>query len=355
MNKSYFNIKKNFKESLDFQKKVLDGVENLMNAEVEEPGISEKTLVYRDDKLSLYHYEPLAKNTVKTPILIVYALVNRETMMDLEENNSFIKNMLEAGLDIYIIDWGYPTIDDKYVSMDDYIELYINDSVDIIMEETGSKKINLLGVCQGGTFSTIYASLHPEKVKNLITMVTPIDFSHNDALLFAWGKHLDIDKMVDAYYGLVPGNMLNNVFVNLKPMALNVNKYLDFVEDLDDPNAINDFLRMEKWIFDSPDQAGEALRQFVNDLYKDNKLIKGELVIGGRQVDLKNIKMPVLNIYAKYDHIVSPKASKEFDKYVGTKDIQTHEIPTGHIGMYVSSKSKKLVAPLIIEWLGERK
>ena len=146
MNKSYFNIKKNFKESLDFQKKVLDGVENLMNAEVEEPGISEKTLVYRDDKLSLYHYEPLAKNTVKTPILIVYALVNRETMMDLEENNSFIKNMLEAGLDIYIIDWGYPTIDDKYVSMDDYIELYINDSVDIIMEETGSKKINLLGV-----------------------------------------------------------------------------------------------------------------------------------------------------------------------------------------------------------------
>lgn len=355
MNRIDFDIKKNFKETIDFQKKILEGFENIVNVDVAEPGVSKKELVYEEDKLRLYHYEPLAKKTLKTPVLIVYALVNRETMMDLEENNSFIRNLLKSGIDIYIIDWGYPTIDDKYIGLDDYINGYINNVVDFILKESKVKDLNLLGVCQGGTFSAIYASLYPDKIKNLITMVTPIDFSPNDSLLFAWGKYMNIDKMVEGYYGLVPGDILNNTFVTLKPMALNINKYLDFVEDFNDPDAINNFLRMEKWIFDSPGQAGEALRQFVNDLYRDNKLVKGEMIIGDRKVDLKNINMPVLNVYAKYDHLVSQKSSKNLSKYVGTKDIETHEIPTGHIGMYVSSKSEKLVAPLIVDWLKERK
>lgn len=354
MSTNNFDIKKNFQEAIDMQKKVLNGFENIMNMDVEEPGISKKKLVYGEDKFKLYQYEAITKNTLKTPVLIIYALVNRETMMDLQENNSFIKNMLNEGLDVYIIDWGYPTIDDKYIGLDDYINGYINDSVDFIRKSSKLDKINLLGVCQGGTFSAMYASIYPEKIKNLITMVTPIDFSPNDVLLFAWGKHLDVDKISDAYYGLVPGDFMNNAFVTLKPMALNVNKYLDFVEDLDDPEAMSNFFRMEKWIFDSPAQVGETLKQFVNDLYRNNKLIKGEMYIGDKKADLKNLKMPILNIYGKNDHIVSPESSKNFDKYVGTKDIETHEIPTGHIGMYVSSKSKKIVAPLVVSWLRER-
>ena len=186
-------------------------------------------------------------------------------------------------------------------------------------------------------------------------MVAPIDFAPNDALLFAWGKYLDIDKIVDAHHGLVPGDFMNNAFVTLKPLALNVNKYLNLVDDMDNPEALKNFLRMEKWIFDSPSQTGQALRQFVKDLYRDNKLVKGELQIGEKRVNLQNITMPVLNIYAKNDHIVSPESSKNFEKYVGTKDFETHEIPTGHIGMYVSSKSKAMVAPLITQWLKARK
>lgn len=355
MNTFDFDAKKNFEDAISFQKKVISGFDNLLHLEEAEPGVSTKELVYQEDKMKLYRYKPATRSLLKTPLLIVYALVNRETMMDLEENNSFIKNLLKEGIDVYIIDWGYPTIDDKYITLEDYIEGYINNAVDVVRDRAKVDKINLLGVCQGGTFSTIYSALHPDKVKNLVTMVAPIDFAPNDALLFAWGKHLNIDKIVDAHYGLVPGDFMNNSFVTLKPMALNVNKYLGFVDNLDDPEAIKNFLRMEKWIFDSPSQTGEALRQFVKDLYQENKLVKGKMMIGEKKVNLKDITMPVLNIFGKNDHIVSPSASRNFEKYVGTKDFENHEIPTGHIGMYVSSKSKNVVAPLIVEWLKARK
>lgn len=355
MNPFKFDVKENLKETLEMQKKMISGFETMINVESVDPGVSEKELVYKEDKMRIFRYKPMVRRPLKTPVLVVYALVNRETMMDLEENNSFIKNMLKEGLDVYMIDWGYPTMDDRYLTLEDYIEGYINNAVDVVRENTSSEKINLLGVCQGGTFSAIYSALHPEKVKNLVTMVAPIDFEPNDALLFAWGKHLPIDKIVDSYYGLVPGNFMNNAFVTLKPLTLNISKYMNLIDDLDNQKALENFLRMEKWIFDSPDQTGEALRQFVKDLYQDNKLVKGQMYIGDKKVDLKNITMPVLNIYGKNDHIVSPSASKNFEKYVGTKDVETHEIPTGHIGMYVSSKSKDVVAPLIVEWLKARK
>lgn len=334
---------------------MIDGFEAMINADPSEPGVSEKETIYEEDKMKVYRFKPAVRSPFKIPLLIVYALVNRETMMDLQEDNSFIKNLLKEGIDVYIIDWGYPTLDDKYLTLEDYIEGYIDTVVDLVRERAKVPQINLLGVCQGGTFSAIYSALHPEKIKNLVTMVAPIDFAPNDALLFAWSKYLNIDKLVDAHYGLVPGDFMNNAFVTLKPISLNITKYLQLVDDFDKPDAINNFIRMEKWIFDSPDQAGEALRQFVNDLYVENKLVKGKMMIGDKTVNLKNITMPVLNIYGSKDHIVSPQSSKNFEKYVGTKDIETHEIPTGHIGMYVSSRSKRVVAPLISQWLKDRK
>lgn len=355
MNPFNIDFKRNFEEALESQKKMISGFETMINVESIDPGVSEKELIYQEDKMRLFRFKPLVRRPLKTPVLIVYALVNRETMMDLEENNSFIRRMLDEGLDVYIIDWGYPTIDDKYLTMDDYIQGYINNAVDIVRERKKVDKLHLLGVCQGGTFSAIYSALNPDKVKNLVTMVAPIDFEPNDALLFSWGKHLPIDKIIDGHQGLVPGNFMNNAFVTLKPLTLNISKYVNLVDNLDDIQAMENFIRMEKWIFDSPDQAGEALRQFVKDLYQDNKLVKGELEIGEDKVDLKKIDMPVLNIYGKYDHIVSPSSSENFQKYTSSKDFENHEIPTGHIGMYVSSRSKDVVAPLIVEWLKARR
>ena len=97
-------------------------------------------------------------------------------------------------------------------------------------------------------------------------------------------------------------------------------KYVAMADILDDRAAMEDFLRMEKWIFDSPDQAGEAFRQFAKQFYQGNGFIEGGIDIGGRPVDLADIQVPVLNIFAQQDHLVPPASSQALGGVVGSSD-----------------------------------
>jgi hypothetical protein len=154
--------------------------------------------------------------------------------------------------------------------------------------------INLLGVCQGGALSLCFAALYPEKIRNLVTMVTPVDFHTPDNVLTHLIRHVDVDLLVDTF-GNLPGQMLNFAFLSLSPFRLAGQKYVDVVDILDDAHALKNFLRMEKWIYDSPDQAGEAFRQFAKDFFQQNKLVKGEVIIGGCNGSIYiEVTMPVL-------------------------------------------------------------
>jgi polyhydroxyalkanoate synthase len=252
------------------------------------------------------------------------------------------------------LDTGYPTRNERYLTMDDYINGYLNNAIDYIRKSCNLDKINILGVCQGGTFATIYTAIHTEKIKNLITLVTPIDFSKkDDGLLFRWAKDLDVDAIVEGFGGLIPGTFLDSGFQMLKPM-LKVRKQRNLLNMLDDEAKLENFMRMEKWINDLPDQAGETYRQFVKDLYQQNKLVQEKLVIGNYQVKLKNITQPLLNIYASEDHLVPPSATKPLNDYVGSKDKQLYEFPGGHIGVFTGARSQKELGPTIAKWLAER-
>jgi polyhydroxyalkanoate synthase len=341
-------------EMADYSRKLGQGIENLMNAGEIDTGVTPKHPVYQEDKLTLYRYEtPEGVEPQEVPLLIVYALVNRPYMTDIQENRSTIRGLLETGQDVYLVDWGYPDGADLSLTMDDYINGYLDRCVDHICEAHGVDEINVLGICQGGTFSLCYSSLHPEKVRNLVTMVTPVDFQTADNVLSAWVKHVDVDLLVDTL-GNIPGEMLNWTFLSLKPFSLTGQKYVNMVDVLDDPDKVKNFLRMEKWIFDSPDQAGETFRQFIKDFYQHNKLLKGEVQIGSEVVDLGNITCPVLNIYALQDHLVPPDASKALNGKTGSDDYTELAFPGGHIGIYVSGKAQKEVTPAIGNWLNER-
>jgi len=333
--------------------KLTKGYEILKEVGEVEIAQTPKTLIYSEDKIRLFRYNRETPAKAKTPVLIVYALVNTYKMMDLQPDRSYIKNLLDQGLDVYLIDWGHPTKQDRYLTLDDYVNGYINTCVDIIRKKHNLEKINIMGICQGGTFSTLYTAINPNKVKNLITLVTPIDFSTNDGLLFRWSKDMDFDKLVDGNDGLIPGEFLNTGYDLLKPM-MKINKQIGLNNMLDDKAKLENYLRMEKWIQESPAQAGECFRQFMKDLYQGNKLVKGELIVGDKQVNLKNITMPLLNIYASEDHLVPPTATIPLNDCVGSKDKELYKFSGGHIGVFVGGKSQKELAPAVVKWILER-
>jgi polyhydroxyalkanoate synthase subunit PhaC len=347
-------------EITEMNRQMVEGVKILSRLKHDDVqvGTAPKEAVYREDKLVLYRYKPVVDNLFPIPILISYALVNRPAVADLQENRSLVRNLLKQGMDVYLIDWGYPTRADRWLTLDDYINGYIHNCVEFICEKHGLDQINLLGICQGGAMSLCYAALHPEKLKNLITMVTPVDFHAREedkeqGLLNTWGTNMDPDLMIEAL-GNVPGDFMNFGFLMLQPFQLNFQKYTDMLDLMDSEEKLVSFLRMEEWIFDSPDQAGEAYRQFLKDFFQQNKLIKGEVELDGKRVDLSNITMPVLNIYADKDHLVPPPSSTALEKYVGSKDYTAKGFPVGHIGMYVSGKAQRDLAPTIADWVRER-
>lgn len=318
-----------------------------------EIAITPYDVIYEEDRVKLKHYKPTVDIQLKRPLLVVYALINRETMLDLQPGRSVVQNFLQAGIDVYMIDWGYPARKDRYLTIDDHVNGYMDNIVDFILDKHNLDKIHLMGICMGGTFCVIYSALHPEKVKNLVTTVTPTNFDTNQGLLHIWMKDMDVDRIVDTY-GNIPGDIMNMGFLLLNPARLMIDKYVGFIENMANKKFVENFIRMEKWIFDSPDVPGETFRQFVRDCYQKNLLIQSKMEVGGKRVDLKKITMPLLNYYGKYDHLVPPEACELLIGKVGSKDVEDICLDTGHIGIYVSSKCQKEFAPRIVRWLKER-
>jgi polyhydroxyalkanoate synthase len=310
-------------------------------------------IVYEEDRVKLKHYVPADGAQLKHPLLVVYAQINRETMLDLQPGRSVVQNLLDGGVEVYMIDWGYPTRKDKFLTIDDHVNGYINNIVDFILDRHQLPQLHLMGICMGGTFCVIYSALHSQKVKNLVTTVTPTNFDTNQGLLHIWMKAIDVDRMVDSF-GNIPADLMNFAFLLLNPARLMIDKYVGFLENMDNRDFVENFIRMEKWIFDSPDITGETFRQFVKDCYQKNLLIKSQMEVGGQRVELKNITMPLLNFYGKFDHLVPPAACELLSQRVGSKDTEDICLDTGHIGIYVSSKCQRAFSPKIIEWLKAR-
>ncbi|MBL7811467.1 MAG: class III poly(R)-hydroxyalkanoic acid synthase subunit PhaC [Bacteroidetes bacterium] len=338
-------------EFLHAGQKLVEGYKTLQDIEDVDVATSPKELVWQCDKVKLYHYHN-DKATCKVPVLVSFALLNRHDVLDLQQDRSLVKKLMEEGLDLYIMDWGYPTKQDRYITMEDYIDGYLNDAVDFIRKTEKVDQIHAMGICQGGTFFTIYAALYPEKLKSLTTYVAPFDFSTNKCMLYKWTKDLDVDAMVDTL-GVIPADMLNAGFGMLKP-SMDISKYFGVMDSLQDREKLLNFLRMEKWKNDCPDIAGEMFRKYIKDLFRDNLLIQGKFELGGRKVNLKNLTMPFLNVYATEDNIIPNESTTAIMDKVGSKDKEEYAFPGGHIGVFVGGKSQKELAPKVASWVKEK-
>ncbi|MFA3919433.1 class III poly(R)-hydroxyalkanoic acid synthase subunit PhaC [Ruegeria hyattellae] len=327
-------------------------------------GATPKKLLWQQDKVTLHHYEPLDGVEVVTgPVLIVYGLIGRYTMADLQEDRSLVRNLLARGVDLFVVDWGHPTRADQNLLLDDYVDYYMDDCITHLCDVAGVKQVSLLGICEGGVFSTLYAARHPERVKNLMLTITPIDFHGDKAdsdeshgFINLWTRNLedeDIDKMIRAF-GNLPGELMASVFQMMTPVRTLTKYNLDLMDAAKDEKRLLNFLRMEKWLADRPHHPGAAARQWLIELYKENRLVCGTFEISGQRINLADLKMPVLNVYAARDHIIPPPCTRALAEHVGTDDYTEIELPGGHVGVYVSGKSQGIVGEGIFDWLMQR-
>jgi polyhydroxyalkanoate synthase len=327
-------------------------------------GTTEKDEVWRSDKVILYQYRPLTKRTVKQPVLIAFSLVGSYRIVDLQEDRSLVRNLLKCGIDVYVIDWGHPSRTDRWLTMDDYINDYLASAMVAIAEREGGEKVNLLGICEGGTFSLCYAALHPEVLQNLILIVTPIDFHAESAetrlghgYINLWSRNLspeDVDRLLAAHGGNLPGELMGSIFASMTPMRTLLKYNLDLMEIAGDKQKLLNFLRMEKWLADRPHHPGEVARQWIKDLYQDNKLVRDELCLGENLVNLRNVTMPVLNVFALDDHIIPPAMTRNAGQHFGSQDYTEIPLPAGHMGVFVSGKSQGVLGAKIMDWLVKR-
>jgi len=319
-------------------------------------GATPSEVVYEEDRLKLLHYT--GKTTPpkhRTPLIFVFALVNRPYILDLKPGRSVVGHFVDQGFDTYMIDWGVPGQADRFLTLDDYINGYIHNVVEYVRESTGAPEVSLLGYCMGGTMSAMFTALHQEKVRNLILLAAGIDFSTREGLLNLWSdsKYFDVDAFVDAH-GNCPAEFLQASFLLLKPVQNLLEKPITFYENVDNDQYVDDFLTMEGWLNDNIPVPGEVFRQFVKFLYQKNLLVQNKMPVGKHLVNLRNIACPVLNIMATADDLVPCAQSQPFNDLIGSTDRKTVMVPAGHIGLAVGGKAQREVWPEACQWLGKR-
>lgn len=308
-------------------------------------------VIDQEGPFKLLHYEPLTEQRYRTPILIVYAWINRPFVLDMEKDISVVRKYLNAGFDVYMTDWGYPERADRYLTLDDYF-YFLGSNIDTIKRRANVPNLTLHGYCLGGTLSAAYTAISQEGVRNLILQATPIDFDTSNTINL-WSKSLDVDKLVDAF-GMAPGQFLNIGFIMVNPINLIIGKYKGLLDMLDSKEDTASFLRMDRFIFDSPHIPAETYRQYIREWYKENRLIKGTFEALGQKVDLRAIEVPVLVLAATYDHIAPPESQKSILDIVSSRDKDVYEIRKGHIGITTSRSSHKEFWPKVVEWIKER-
>lgn len=341
------------KTMLDSQKELAKAMAVLSELPPLEDSALKTETVLTIDKMRLLYFKKSGRRK-QPPLVICYALVNRPTILDLSSTRSLVRELQAKGRDIYLIDWGYPDLCDRHLGLDDYIGDYLDSVIQSVIDRSSFDQLDLMGICQGGVFSLAYASLHPERIRKLVTVVTPVDTDVEGFTLSEMVRETDIEQLVDAY-GNLPGAFLNQIYAALKPLQLGVLKEMELGRSIKDPASAELFLRMEQWINDSPDLAGRAAVEFAETFFKGNGLIQGSFAVESKTVNLTAIRSPILNIFGSNDHLVPPASSQALKSAIDPKTpYEELALPAGHIGAFISDRCRSKVIEAIDNHLNAR-
>lgn len=331
-----------------------NGMDLIYQPKEPQVGQTPKELVHKKNKSALYRYGHASDRHDTIPILMVPNLgISRPYVFDLYPGSSFIEYMVQQGFDFYLLDWGVFGDEDNGITFDHAVTQILPVMVRKVLRASKARELTLLGYCMGAPLSVCHAALYPEPVRNLVNMAGPIDFSHG-GLFSAWldKRFFDIDKLVDTLGGM-PAEMVRLGFKFLKP-TMDLTTFTNLWWNLWDQRYVEGFVALNKWANEYTPFPGEFFRQWVKEFYQENKLVKNELILGGRPVDLARIRCPLLVVGAKQDYIVPPESARALMDTVESSDKEYLELPGGHISLIAGRGAKRNVWPKVSGWIAQR-
>lgn len=283
------------------------------------------------------------------PVLIVYSHVNRADVIDIDPDHSMVRRLAETGNRVFLMDWAHTTDADREKDLSVYVLDAIGDALDFVSDATGFERINLVGICQGGTFALSHACLRPGRVRRLGLVVTPVDFHAGDSLIRLWSRHIRFTRLAARPVN-VPGELITLMFRSARPFD-DLRRHVRRIDGHEEDSDFEFSLRMDRWVHDCPDQPGRAFAQFMGGLYGENRLVRGTFEVRGEAVDLNRLEAPVLNVFAESDHLVPPASSTALGAHVDPGLYGELPFGGGHIGLIVSARAQREVHPELGRWL----
>ncbi|MGG3624583.1 alpha/beta fold hydrolase [Bacillus gobiensis] len=323
---------------------------DIWNTPEPEVGPTYRIPVWKKNKATLWYY-PAKKKKYSIPLFLVYSLVNKAFILDLAPGTSMIEAFVNAGYDVYLLDFGIPGYEDKDISLDMYIMDYIQSAVKRAFRHSEAEELTVIAYCLGGTLAAIYAAVSEEPIKNLVLNVAPIDF-HQYPVFDQWIEALkdgEIDHSIIDAIGIVPAKFME-AGMRMVSSPVYFSHYLSLLARADNQEYVDHWRRFNKWTVGHVPFPGKALKQLTENIGKDNKLVNGGMVIEGKDADLSNIHANLLVITAENDRLVPIEMSSPIMDLVSSKDKTLEVITAGHATFTV----KDGLPPHLDKWLSKR-
>lgn len=320
-------------------------------------GATPREVVWTHRGTTLYRYRSSDRRHA-VPLLLVFALINRPEIFDLRPGSSLVEFLVEAGFDVFLVDWGYPDEEDADMGLDEYVCDELEWAVRETLRASGASELTLMGWCIGATLCAMYCGLDRgdarPPVRNLVLLTMPIDGRDSTYAKWVGDEGFDVEGTGELW-GAVPGGAIDFANKMLKPVTNFWTTYSRLWEGVQGGTARREaYQTMAKWVADNPPFPGRAWAQWIRLMYRDAGLLRGRVRLRDRRVDLGRIDQSVLVITAGADHIAPRPGTMPFFGAISSRDVEHFARPGGHIGLAAGSAARNELWPEIVEWLAER-
>jgi polyhydroxyalkanoate synthase subunit PhaC len=321
-------------------------------------------VIFENQLMQLIQYAPTTATVLKRPLLIVPPWINKFYILDLTPEKSFIKWCVAQGVTVFVISWVNPDSKLAQKSFEDYMREGPLTALDVIEKATGERAVDAIGYCVGGTLlaTTLayMASTGDGRIASATFFAAQVDFTHaGDLKVFVDEEQIAAREREMNERGYLEGKKMANAFNLLRS------------NDLIWPYVINNYLKGKEpapfdllyWNSDATRMPAANHSFYLRNCYLENRLSKGDMVIGGKKLDLKSVKVPVYNLATREDHIAPAKSVLLGSKYFGGP-VRFVLAGSGHIAGVVNPPDKmkyqywtgpKPTSANLDRWLGKAK